>query len=78
LPGAAWAALAFRTDSLRSSDAPARDDYFGEGDLAATERLCASVASATEMKTIRDAVSHLEGDLNVAQRGRLHAALNRL
>jgi hypothetical protein len=52
--------------------------WVSEGDLAASEKLCSSVTSAAEMKTIRDAISSWEKHLNTAQGTRLHTALNRL
>jgi hypothetical protein len=52
--------------------------YVSERDLAASETLCGVVATAADLKAIRDAISHWVAHLNTAQGGRLRTALNRL
>jgi hypothetical protein len=54
------------------------DGWVAEGDIAAVEKICGAITSATEMKSIRDAVGGRESELNKAQGGRFHAALNRI
>lgn len=54
------------------------DGWVAEGDIAAVERICASVNNQFEMDLINKTISPRESDLNNAgQRARLHSALNR-
>jgi hypothetical protein len=54
------------------------DGWVSEGDIAAVEKICASVTTASQMVALRTAVGGRESELNAAQGGRLHTALNRI
>lgn len=54
------------------------DGWVHDSDVAAVEKICISIANASEMATVRTAIAPLAKDMNSsAQRSRVDAALNR-
>jgi len=54
------------------------DGWVSEGDIAAVEKICSAVTVVSQMAAIRARISSRENELNAAQKGRLHSALNRI